>query len=87
MSPKIARMVLLELRNGGSCERDERCGLSGREIEILKGLDRDETHREVASHLGISPQTVRTHIKNIYKKLHARNKAEALRHYKQGRSL
>jgi two-component system NarL family response regulator len=77
MSPRIAGMVLVELRTRGPGERDESGGLSGREIEILEGLGRDRTHREIAADLGITPRTVRTHIKNIYNKLHAKGRTEA----------
>jgi LuxR family transcriptional regulator of csgAB operon len=53
-------------------------GLTARENEVLlllaKGLNRDE----IASKLFVSPETVKMHIKNIYKKLKAKNKVDAL---------
>ena len=53
-------------------------GLTAREKEVLlllaKGLNRDE----IAAKLFISPETVKMHIKNIYKKLKAKNKVDAL---------
>ena len=53
-------------------------GLTPRENEVLlllaKGLNRDE----IAAKLFISPETVKMHIKNMYKKLKAKNKVDAL---------
>jgi len=52
--------------------------LTTRENEVLsllaKGLNRDE----IAAKLCVSPETVKMHIKNIYKKLKAKNKIDAL---------
>lgn len=79
MSPKIAKMVLREFQGNTAADK---CGLSVRELEILKGMDHGLTYRELAEKLYISPQTVRTHIKNIYRKLHARNKTEALHKFR-----
>ena len=53
-------------------------GLTARENEVLlllaKGLNRDE----IAAKLFRSPETVKMHIKNMYKKLKAKNKIDAL---------
>jgi DNA-binding CsgD family transcriptional regulator len=53
-------------------------GLTARENEVLlllaKGMNRDE----IAAKLFISPETVKMHIKNMYKKLKAKNKVDAL---------
>ena len=35
-------------------------------------------YKEIADRLFISPETVRKHVRNIYKKLHVQNKVEAL---------
>ncbi len=76
MSPKVARTMVLGFRENAAVEREL---LSGREREILAGMARGLTYRELAGALQISPYTVRTHIKNIYGKLPARNRVEALR--------
>lgn len=54
-------------------------GLSPREIELLERVVLGETEGEIAVRLSISPHTVRTHIKNIYRKLHVRSRASAVR--------
>ncbi len=53
--------------------------LSAREREILEGLVQGETYATLAVRLFISPHTVRTHIRNIYKKLHVQSRAAAVR--------
>ena len=75
MSPKIARMVIQELQDRGS---DEQYLLSQREKEVLKEIEKGMSYKEVASKLNISPQTIHTHIKKIYDKLHAHDRQDAL---------
>ena len=75
MSPKIARKVIREFQD----ERvDDQYLLSHRETEIVKEIENGLTYKDIAAKLGISPHTVHTHIKNIYEKLHAKDRPEAL---------
>jgi two-component system NarL family response regulator len=75
MSPKIARKVIREFQDGGV---DDQYLLSHRETEIVKEIENGLTYKDIAAKLGISPHTVHTHIKNIYEKLHAKDRPEAL---------
>jgi len=50
--------------------------LSVRELEIADNLVEGLTAKEIARRLGISFDTVRTHVKSIYRKLHVRNKVQ-----------
>ncbi len=52
--------------------------LTPRETEILWGIARGLTYAELAQQLGISKQTVPVHIKNVYRKLEATNRSEAV---------
>lgn len=52
--------------------------LTPRENEILRGIAKGFTYAELAEWLGISRQTVPVHIKNIYRKLAASNRSEAV---------
>lgn len=52
--------------------------LSGREIEILQCIATGMSNREVGSRLFISPHTVKAHTRNIYAKLGAHNRTEAV---------
>jgi len=76
MSPKIARMVIREFQEEAE---QEQYLLTAREKEILTSLEKGLTYKEIAGLHNISPHTVHTHIKNIYEKLQARDRHEALR--------
>lgn len=52
--------------------------LSGREQEILEQLSKGSANKEIAGQMHISLSTVRTHLRNIYKKLHVRCRTEAV---------
>lgn len=86
MSPRIARKTLQLLSRAQINivkERDEL--LSEREIDILRNLINGLDYKQISERLFISPNTVRTHISNIYKKLHVNNKAQAIKiAYKKG---
>lgn len=61
--------------------------LTGRELEILRLLVRGLNYVQIGDLLIISPQTVRSHIKNIYKKMHVHTRAEAVRVAMQTRTV
>jgi len=75
MSAKIARKVLNVFHK--ETPADEANQLSAREKEILQLLVEGLSHKAIAKRLFISPHTVRTHLKNIYEKLHVHSKSEA----------
>jgi DNA-binding NarL/FixJ family response regulator len=52
--------------------------LTPREMDILWGIAKGFTYAELAERLEISKQTVPVHIKNIYRKLQANNRSEAV---------
>jgi DNA-binding NarL/FixJ family response regulator len=58
--------------------RMEECTISKREKEILQLMVRGYNVKAIASNMFISYETVRTHIKNIYKKLHVTSRNEAV---------
>jgi DNA-binding NarL/FixJ family response regulator len=53
-------------------------GLSSREREVLELIARGARDREIATILVVSEGTVKKHVQNILRKLHARNRAEAV---------
>lgn len=79
MSPSIARKAFNLLTNQRK-EKEESIDttLSDREMDILKGMVRGLDYRKIADELFLSPYTVRTHINNIYQKLHVSSKAQAV---------
>lgn len=52
--------------------------LSAREIDVLEELAKGTGTEQIALRLHLSPHTVRTHIKNIMRKLDARTRAHAV---------
>jgi DNA-binding CsgD family transcriptional regulator/HD-like signal output (HDOD) protein len=54
------------------------CPLSGRELRVLQRLSEGSVYKEIAHELGLSPSTVRSHLNKIYRKLGARDRAQAV---------
>lgn len=87
MSPSIARKALNLLMNSKldsikpAGERTADYDLTDREHEVLTLLVDGLEYKEIAADMGVSPNTVRNHISNIYKKLHVTSKAQAIRVY------
>jgi DNA-binding NarL/FixJ family response regulator len=75
MSPSIARMVISHMHET-SANNDYQ--LTPREKEILQSLSKGNSFKLIAAELGISLETVRTHIKHIYDKLHVQSQIEAV---------
>ena len=78
MSNEIARKVVNAFQQE-IVYKDAKEDLSSREKEVLQWLSKGYSYKEIAGKLFISVETVRTHIRNIYEKLHVANKMEALR--------
>lgn len=77
MSSHIARKVINFFQNTKKLNADSSL-LSERELEVLKELIKGKTYYSIAVALNISKDTVRFHIKKIYKKLHVHSQAEAV---------
>ena len=82
MSPAIARRAMKLLsgitQNNSTLEKIEDYQLSSREIQILKEIVGGNNPADIAEKLFISPNTVRTHVNNIYKKLHLNSRAQVI---------
>lgn len=76
MSPKIARKVILDLQGKKHLNASDL--LTQRELDVLNGIARGRSYKELAQALGMSPHTVHAHIKHVYEKLHAASRSEAL---------
>jgi DNA-binding CsgD family transcriptional regulator len=53
-------------------------GLSPRECEILAALASGQSNKEMARALGISPNTVKTHVARVYEKLDVQKRMQAV---------
>jgi DNA-binding NarL/FixJ family response regulator len=80
MTSEIARHVVASFRLKGS-GLDPSISLTTREEEILVLLTKGYSNKEIADYLNLSIETVRSHLKNIYTKMHVRSRAEAVAHY------
>jgi DNA-binding NarL/FixJ family response regulator len=81
LSPFIAaRMVKYIQRGGPEQTRKPPANLTEREDEILRLIARGARDREIAEQLFISESTVKKHVQNVLRKLHARNRVEAVSH-------
>jgi DNA-binding NarL/FixJ family response regulator len=80
MTGEIARLVVQSFQAEPSDGLNEQ-GLSPRELEILELLSEGITNKKIAARLGISAETVRTHLGRIYEKLHVHGRLEAVTKY------
>ncbi len=84
MSPAIARKALDLLMGKSSPSKTSavtiksETSLTEREISVLDCLVNGLDHKSISQKLDISPATVRTHLANIYKKLHVNSKTQAV---------
>jgi DNA-binding NarL/FixJ family response regulator len=82
ISGSVARKLVDFFRGGapvGAAESDALNPLSQREVEILRLLAEGHAYKQIAAELRISINTIRTHIKRIYEKLHVHSRTEAIR--------
>ena len=77
MSREVARKLVDSFRTT-SVFRDPSDTLTPRESEILALLANGLSNKEIADRLGIKFDTVGTHLKSIYRKLHVRSRTEAV---------
>ncbi len=77
MSDQIARKVVKAFQEMGKSSKETE-NLSEREMEILSYLAKGYQDKEIADHFFLSIKTVRTHLRNIYQKLHVRSRTEAV---------
>ena len=59
-------------------ERSSRRGVSPRELEILRLIAQGKRNKEVADSLGITQETVQTHIKRLFGKLEVHDRTAAV---------
>ncbi|HBZ37944.1 MAG TPA: DNA-binding response regulator [Balneola sp.] len=77
MSPQIARKVITHF-NDQAPQKNPDSMLTDREQDIVNGLVDGLSYKLIADRFSISIDTVRAHIRNIYKKLHVNSKAEVI---------
>jgi DNA-binding NarL/FixJ family response regulator len=85
ISPLMARHLLKRFQPVAKVVADasSKAVLSSREIDVLQLVGKGLSVKEAADILELSPMTVSTHVKNIYRKLAVNSRAEAV--YEAGR--
>jgi putative nucleotidyltransferase with HDIG domain len=80
LGPAELRSVMYDLpyASSGRPRQIDPCPLSGREVEVLKRLAEGKVYKQIAAELQLSTSTVRTHLHNIYGKLGAVDRAQAV---------
>lgn len=79
LSPFVAaRVVRFVQRGGPQVQVKPTANLTDREEEILRLIAQGARDREIADQLYISESTVKKHVQNVLRKLHARNRVEAV---------
>jgi len=78
MSSHIARKVVSFFQKNVRLTDTSAANLSDREIQILTNLSKGNSYKMIADSVCISIDTVRYHIRNIYKKLHVHSQSEAV---------
>jgi DNA-binding NarL/FixJ family response regulator len=81
-TPRIARAVVTQAMRQSQLDqaRTEVCGetgLTARELEVLEAVARGLPNRAVAEQLFLSDQTVKRHLRKVYRKLGVANRTEA----------
>ena len=81
LSPANLRKVMYELPLPALSERPRRiepCPMSSREVDVLRRLARGMVYKQIAAELGLATSTIRTHLHNVYGKLGAVDRAQAV---------
>ncbi|MCC5933366.1 MAG: response regulator transcription factor [Candidatus Cyclonatronum sp.] len=76
MSAQIARKVVQSFRKSKTLNELEE--LTSREHEVLTSLASGLQNKEIAQQMFVSIDTIKTHIRNIYRKLEVRTRTEAV---------
>jgi len=86
MSNSIARKVAQAFQTPSTPPNAPKT-LSLREEQILQALAKGQRFKEIAAGFEISFHTVRSHVQNIYKKLHVRSKSQAVHQFQKRQGL
>ncbi len=62
----------------GNPKARESLGLSERELDVLQQLAEGHSNKEIAAKLNVSPNTIKTHLANLFEKLGAKRRTDAL---------
>jgi len=81
LKPAQLRTVMYDLplpSSGNRPRQVDPCPMSSREVDVLRRLAKGMVYKQIATELGLSTSTVRTHLHNVYGKLGAMDRAQAV---------
>lgn len=81
LKPADLRTVMYDLPLASTASRPRQvdpCPMSTREVDVLRRLAKGMVYKQIAGELGLSTSTVRTHLHNVYGKLGAMDRAQAV---------
>ena len=78
LTGQVALNLVKKIQAGQPVHPKEAFELSDREMEILAGLVNGATYKKLGEDLGISIDTVRSHIKKLYEKMSVHSRSEAV---------
>lgn len=81
LKPAQLREIMYDLplpTSGNRPRQVDPCPMSSREVDVLRRLAKGMVYKQIASELGLSTSTVRTHLHNVYGKLGAMDRAQAV---------
>ena len=81
MSSSIARKVVASFQKANTAADEKQVHLSPREEGVLELLAKGLTYKQIAGQLNISIDTIRTHLRRVYEKLHVQSRTEAVAKY------
>ncbi len=76
--PSVQHIILGRLRQSASRPPEEGLNLTNREREVLRLISRGMNPQEIACHLVVSVNTVKSYLQNLYRKFSVTNRADLL---------
>lgn len=81
MSTQIARKVVASFREPSKSAQSAEASLSEREAEVLSYMTQGLSEKEIADKMHVSVNTIKSHRKHVYQKLHVRSRSEIMLRY------
>jgi len=77
IDPQVAARMVKEIQGGDLDESNPFVELTERELDVLRMIAVGKNNQEIAADLVISEKTVKTHITNLFSKLHLKDRTQA----------
>jgi DNA-binding NarL/FixJ family response regulator len=78
LAPSVTKRLIEEYARRPRRDEQRTSHLTARELEVLVAIGRGLSNQELADQLFIAPNTVKTHVKRVFAKIGARDRAQAV---------